>query len=268
MNHMTWKDLQSRCYAPYSGRNDVCMVQGASGTLYPGVRVENISFPLTVDAVQAALFSCLSEGDTPRKLIMPASSNQEQDGESSGSAGKIPASDPADHSAAHVCSAAELRYWCDQFKLACNQHEQPEGGHPSRTFRTSENQTGIQRLKELTTRCVIPYSFFPVTALLVSDAGIFSGVNIEVSDWQKGLCAERVAMAKARAAGAASFREIHVYAPQSDYVSPCGACRQILIEHMADGSMYMHHNDSEITRLSIADLLPYQFKAGQLGQQS
>ncbi len=247
---MKWIDLETRCYAPYSGLKDFCMVKGSSGVLHPGVRVENISFPLSIGAAQAAIFSCLSEGDTPGALLFPD---------------KIETKDHTRKTSS--CSEKELLYWCDEFGLKCNTSSHPVSGTDERFFQTNEQNADIVRLRELTDRCIIPYSAFPVTALLVTDAGIFSGVNIEVDDWQKGLCAERVAIAKARASGAASFQEIHVYAPQSDYVSPCGACRQVLVEHMGDGVMYMHHNDVETSRLTVADLLPYQFKAGSLGHK-
>ena len=238
MKNESWEMLESRCHTPYSGKTDTCFVKGDSGILYPGIRVENVSFPLTVDAVQSAVFSCLSEGDSPRTLILPES-----------------------------CSSQILRYWCETYNLQCLVREQPMQEHGEEVFLTSETLTNIDRLKELAERCVIPYSSFPVTALLRADNGIFSGVNIETADWQKGLCAERVAIAKARASGARSFPEIHVYAPQSDYVSPCGACRQVLMEHMEDGVMYLHHNDTECSRLRVSDLLPYQFKASNLGHR-
>lgn len=241
---MNWKDLQERCYTPYSERNQVSVVLGESGTLYPGVRLENISFPLSIDAVQAALFSCLSEGDTPWEVILP------------------------DDPCSDFLAGTELRFWEDIFGIACVRHAQPSGDHPPRFFQTGEDPPGVQALKKLTQRCIIPYSSFPVAALLRTECGFFSGVNIEVRDWQKGLCAERVAIAKARAAGAVSFHEIHVYAPQSDYVSPCGACRQVLNEHMGDASMFLYHSESETTRLAVADLLPYQFTAGRLGKRT
>ncbi len=244
MTDMNWHELQTRCYTPYSGRKDVCVTRGKTGVLYPGVRVENISFPLSIDAVQTAIFSCLSEGDIPRQLILPAE------------AGAVDITE------------ADTRFWMEVFDLECVRHDSPAGGYQDPFFQSREKQTGLHRLKELTEKCIIPYSSFPVTAILTTDIGIFTGVNIEVSDWQKGLCAERVAIAKARASGAVSFREIRVFAPESDYVSPCGACRQVLNEHMGDASMYMHHNETETTRLFIADLLPYQFKAGRLGKKN
>jgi hypothetical protein len=37
--------------------------------IYSGVRIENISFPLTISAVQSAVCSCLANGDKPVKLF-------------------------------------------------------------------------------------------------------------------------------------------------------------------------------------------------------
>ena len=71
MQPMNWVELQKRCYTPYSCNCDMCMVVGRSGLFYPGVRIENISFSLSVEAIQTALFSCLSEGDEPVKLVIP-----------------------------------------------------------------------------------------------------------------------------------------------------------------------------------------------------
>ncbi|TVQ71393.1 MAG: cytidine deaminase [Balneolaceae bacterium] len=271
MNNLTWEVLESRCYTPYSGKTDICIIRGESETLYPGIRVENVSFPLSIDAVQSAVFSCLSEGDSPRTLILPVPHIAKRgDGGRTRETKKTYETD-SDRKLKNgggvpdPCHNQMVRYWCDVYDLPCIVREQPAHENCEQLFMTGEAVTDIDRLKKLTERCVIPYSSFPVTALLRADNGIFSGVNIETTDWQKGLCAERVAIAKAKASGAGTFQEIHVYAPQSDYVSPCGACRQVLMEHMPDGVMYLHHSDTECSRLSVSDLLPYQFKAGNLG---
>ncbi len=273
MKNITWQVLESRCYAPYSGMDEICLVRGLSGILYPGTRVENVSFPLSVDAVQAAVFSCLSEGDTPRSLIFPPSRNKKSSGRDTTRELSKRNQKRSDRSSANIagerdpCNNHMVRYWCDIYDLQCSSRQKPVGEYGEKLFQSNESVMDIARLMELTERCVIPYSSFPVTALLRADNGLFSGVNIETADWQKGLCAERVAIAKAKASGAKVFQEIHVYAPKSDYVSPCGACRQVLMEHMEDGVMYLHHSDTECSRLSVSDLLPYQFKAGNLGHQ-
>ncbi len=262
MRSISWEELYSRSYVPYSGINEACIIIGKSGTYYPGVRVENVSFPLTVESVQSALFSCLSEGDAPVTLLLPEGGNPAQDSKSSGIDDAYPERNILPQRASF--ESHSISFWCETFGLQCMSRASLEKRARHIFFKTIEEQNDVKRLAELTNRCIIPYSSFPVTALLVTDAGIFSGVNIEVPDWQKGLCAERTALVKAISSGANKLLEIHVYAPQSDYVSPCGACRQVLLEHMSSGKILLHHNEFELSRLMVSDLLPYQFKAQNL----
>lgn len=267
MAMLNWNILQNRCHTPYSDKMETCLVMGASGLYYPGVRVENISFPLSVEAVQAAIFSCLSEGDTPVELILPDSGYPaaHTDNPDISQVSINNCLDPNEKDATrHINTDSTIPYWCRQFDLQCKTCKDLEALNPIPVFQTREKLIDINRLHQLIERCVIPYSSFPVVAMLITDNGIYSGVNIEMADWQKGLCAERVAMAKAIACGARSLREIHVHAPESDYVSPCGACRQVMMEQMRDGTMFLYHGDTERSRLSVVDLLPYQFKAGRL----
>ncbi len=243
MQSYNWSLFKKRSYSPYSGRTNVCMIAGESGKYYPGVRLENISFPLSIDPIQTAIFSCLSEADKPKTLLAPP--------DSSGQAEKE--------------TEEDLKNWRHLFDLEIqlvDDHELPD---PSLLFATAEDaQTSQSRLSELTKQCIIPFSGFPVTALLKTDKGVYSGVNIELSEWQKGLCAERVAISKAVASGSGILEYIHVYAPQSDYVSPCGACRQVISEQMEQGVVMLQHNETESSRFHISDLLPYQFRAGNL----
>ncbi len=249
MTPVTWEQLRSRCYVPYSDRKEVCIVEGKSDICYPGVRIENNSFPLSMDAIQVAIFSCLSEGDEPAAVMLPQPDQDEalkklNDGSSTFN--------------------RVISEWCDRYCLKPIHMPQSEAIDPRRFFQTEEQSVSFKRLQELTSRCLIPYSDFPVSVLLLTDKGLFSGVNIEVDDWQRGLCAERVALGKARSAGATTFLEIHVYTPKSDYASPCGACRQVLVEWMNRGFIMLAHNEDESTRLLIPELLPYQFKPGNL----
>lgn len=243
---ITWKDLLKRSHVPYSGKPGACVVRGASGSCYPGVRIENISYPLTVDALQAALFACLSEKDTPANILLPASAH-------------------TDDSVSQVIRNWWKRLYNISEEFIVNAEENlPE---PIAAYDLDYSDIGFQTLEALIADCIAPYSAFPVTALVKTDKGVFSGVNIEVPDWQKGLCAERIAMAKACSSGASEFMEIHIHAPGSDYASPCGACRQFMSELMPLGRVAMHHNKYELTRFSVQELLPYQFRAASLGDK-
>lgn len=76
-----------------------------------------------------------------------------------------------------------------------------------------------------------PYSNFPVGAALVTETGeTFVGCNIENASLSLTICAERVAVAAAVAAGFHRFTAIALAAETEDSVVPCGACRQFLAE--------------------------------------
>lgn len=80
-------------------------------------------------------------------------------------------------------------------------------------------------------RSYSPYSKFAVGAALATNTGeIFAGCNIENASFSLTVCAERVAVSTAVAAGFRKFSAIAISADTVDPVVPCGACRQFLAE--------------------------------------
>ncbi|MDX1642632.1 MAG: hypothetical protein R3220_13095 [Balneolaceae bacterium] len=121
-----------------------------------------------------------------------------------------------------------------------------------------------QVLKDLCESTVSDQSDFPVTALLQISNGYIPGVNVEFEEWNLGLCAERVALSRAFAAGFTEFSGMHIYAPKSDYISPCGACRQVIFELMPGNILELHHDDESISRHFVSHLLPNGFTSRSL----
>jgi len=80
-------------------------------------------------------------------------------------------------------------------------------------------------------RSYAPYSEFTVgAALLAADGRIFSGCNVENLSYGLTMCAERVAIGAAVAAGVRDFVAMAVVADTGVPISPCGACRQVMAE--------------------------------------
>lgn len=108
-----------------------------------------------------------------------------------------------------------------------------------------------------------PYSRFRVGAVVVSDDGRqFAGCNVENASYGLCLCAERNALSTAIAAGARRFTAVAVTCLDADPSlgpegrSPCGACRQWLLELAPDATV---HLDGVPRPYTPRELLPLGF---------
>ncbi|MEI8307231.1 MAG: cytidine deaminase [Chloroflexales bacterium] len=114
-------------------------------------------------------------------------------------------------------------------------------------------------------RSYAPYSQFRVgAAVLTADGNIFLGGNIENAAYPMTVCAERVALFSAYAAGEHEIVALAVVTPTDDVASPCGACRQVIFE-LAPRSTLLLLNLSGARRLvTPQDLLPFGFGPTQI----
>jgi cytidine deaminase len=104
-------------------------------------------------------------------------------------------------------------------------------------------------------RAHAPYSQFRVGAsLLASDGRVFTGCNVENLSYGLTMCAERVAIGAAIAAGASQFEAVAVVADTGVPISPCGACRQVLAEFGVPKVLLA--NRSERLEFTLDELLP------------
>jgi homotetrameric cytidine deaminase len=93
----------------------------------------------------------------------------------------------------------------------------------------------ITRAINARSKAYAPYSKFAVGAAIKCKSGaIFGGANIENRSFGLTICAERVAIGTAVAAGERDFVAIAVTADSDEPIVPCGACRQFLAEFNPD----------------------------------
>ncbi len=110
---------------------------------------------------------------------------------------------------------------------------------------------------EVRRRAYAPYSQFAVGAALITEEGrIFTGCNVENISFGLTICAERVALGSALAAGERRFRAITIVADTQVPVSPCGACRQVLAEFAPGLEVHLATLRGVRVRFSLAELLP------------
>jgi cytidine deaminase len=122
----------------------------------------------------------------------------------------------------------------------------------------------IDNAIESSRNAYVPYSNFPVGALLIANNGQeFSGCNVENASYPASICAERTALVKAVSEGVQDF-ELMIVATKSGG-SPCGICRQMLYEFSPKMRVICVNFDGEITiDTSLEQLLLHGFGPQQL----
>ena len=114
---------------------------------------------------------------------------------------------------------------------------------------------------ETSKNAYVPYSHFPIGAVLVAnDGSIYTGVNIENASFSLTNCGERTAVFKAVSEGQRDFSELIVYGQTEKPISPCGACRQVMVEFFKpDLKVTLVAKDKTTVEMTVGELLPYSF---------
>lgn len=133
----------------------------------------------------------------------------------------------------------------------------------------------VEKAKAMTQNAYCPYSRFHVgAAALLADGQVVKGSNQENAAYPSGLCAERTTLFAANAnhpntpvtaLAIACYTNGHF---TKDAASPCGACRQVMLEtehrYGVPMKVVLYGEDMCYVFNSAADLLPLNFVAESL----
>ena len=96
-------------------------------------------------------------------------------------------------------------------------------------------------------------------AVVAADGTIVEGCNIENASYGLSMCAERVALFRAYASGVRDIRQVVVYVPGEEIVTPCGACRQVIAELAPVAEVHCACGAGEVKSYRAGALLPDPF---------
>jgi cytidine deaminase len=120
---------------------------------------------------------------------------------------------------------------------------------------------------EVQSRAYCPYSDYPVGAAILGKSGrIYAGCNVESAAYGHSICAERSALMQLIAGGDRLPIAAAIVTRGPMAGTPCGACRQMLIEFTEDMPIRLLVNGTpERTRTTtLAALLPDAFRPDAL----
>lgn len=102
-------------------------------------------------------------------------------------------------------------------------------------------------------------NFFVGSAVLTSANRVFTGCNIESSSYSLTICAERNAIFKAISEGEREFKAIAVAGDTEDFISPCGACRQVINDLCGEIDIILVNSSGSYIVKKTSELLPFAF---------
>lgn len=122
-----------------------------------------------------------------------------------------------------------------------------------------EDKELIAAAKKYRENAYAPYSKFKVGAAVLTKKGnVYGGCNIENSSFPVTNCAERTAIFKAVSEGEQEFASIALIADTPEPCSPCGACRQVMVEFKIP-RIIMANMKGDVKVVTLEELMPYAF---------
>jgi cytidine deaminase len=120
--------------------------------------------------------------------------------------------------------------------------------------------TLVEEAKAARENAVAPFSKFKVGAALRTKKGkIYRGCNVENCTYGLTVCAERVALLTALAAGEREFAAIAVVTQSEEPGTPCGPCRQLMWEYCGDIDVTLANLVGQKIEYKLSTLFPHPF---------
>jgi len=132
----------------------------------------------------------------------------------------------------------------------------------SSSLSAAEKSLMLEAAREAAGRAYAPYSNFRVGAAVLTEKGnLFTGGNVENASYGLSICAERAAVFAAVAAEGSGMkiRALAVFTESEAPCSPCGACRQVILEFGLKARVFYKGPDG-LKEAEITELLPERFK--------
>ena len=239
--------LASRSYAPYTGRQEGVVILLETGDLIPGVRVENASFQLSISALHNALSTMY--GMERKDIALIASSA------------------PLTESDLAYTSGIPSVMW----ELVGGTVLMVQGAHypdPGDYLSPTSEGNLLELARLAAQKAFTPESDFPVGSAINTTSGeVLTGSNVEHTDWLRILCAERNVLSTAFSYGYDIGDQIFVSCPKEPGGTPCGACRQVIVELAPDATVWMDRGNQEPIAMKATELLPGHFTGNVLTKQ-
>jgi cytidine deaminase len=118
----------------------------------------------------------------------------------------------------------------------------------------------IEEARQARENAVAPFSRFKVgAALRTRDGRVYRGCNVENATYGLTVCAERVALLTALAAGERKFSAVAVVTQSDEPSTPCGPCRQLMWEYCGDIDVALANLNGRRVDYKLSQLFPHPF---------
>jgi len=247
-----------RAYVPFSETPTAAVLLLDDGRWIPGVRVESASYSLTLPALLNAYTTAVAAGvmDQVAAFVLSRPFRREE-------ALYVEELPQGPYEAA--ADDAWIRGgWAGDGALPTVENLLL----PTLDDGISDETEGIERARQVTRRAYVPASDYAVGAVLDTDAGLVPGVNVEHPDWTRILCAERNALGTVQSYALSAPEHLYLTCDEDPDGTPCGACRQLLVELAPDTTLWMDRHSGPPERSTTSALLPGSFRGQALLDES